>query len=147
MTISRTTAAAHLNSQFSALATETSQAATDDSAAGYGPDIDNALRLLGVAEADLAAYAVAESDRTKYFAALKYYAAERFCNLLSYAVNVSLGPQSKSGASSAAERVCKRAAEYKEACNALGIPPDGAAGSSAWQSGTWSADWQEPMDA
>lgn len=143
MTISRTAAAAYLSSQFSALAGEVGQTATDDSATGYGPDVDNALRVLGVAEADLAAYAVAEADRTKYFVLLDAFAARRFCNQLAYSINVSLGPQSESGASTAAQRVCELADAYARSAAELGVPIDGV-DADAWQVGTLTADWQEP---
>lgn len=96
MTLSRTNAATYLNSQFSGYASLANQAATDASATGYGPDIDNALRELDYTEAELAAAAVDETDRRAYFTLCEYFAARRLWVQVGAIPDVRLGPQSES---------------------------------------------------
>lgn len=94
MTISRTQAAAYLHSRFSRFATEIEQAATDDSATGYGPDIDDALRDLDTDESDLATATVEDSSRRSYFTLLEYYAARRMWMQMSANADSRLDPMS-----------------------------------------------------
>lgn len=78
MSISRANIAAYLHTQFSSLATEIGQSATDDSDSGYRPDIDNLLRQLGKTESELATATVDDADREKAFALGEYFALRRF---------------------------------------------------------------------
>jgi len=96
MAITRSNAADYLDARFSALATGAGQTATDDSADGYGADIDDALRDLSVAEADLSSATVAESSRRAYYALCEYYAARRFWIRYAAKGNVRLGPAAQS---------------------------------------------------
>jgi len=77
MSITRANIANYLDEQFSSLATEIGQTATDESF-GYGPDIDNLLRQLGKTESELAAATVNDGDRAKAFALGEYFALRRF---------------------------------------------------------------------
>lgn len=88
MSYTRAQAAAHLQTQFATLATEIGQATTGEAATGYGPDIDQALRKLGVAEADLAAATVADADVGPYLALAEYYALRRFAGRLATKVDL-----------------------------------------------------------
>lgn len=113
MTITRDIAANYLHSQYSNLAHEVDQASPGADSGGYGPDIDNALRALGVAEADLPTHIVAETDRERYFANLDATAMRRFCNQMSPDEDVTLGPMRVSGESASASNVCKLANNYE----------------------------------
>lgn len=105
MAISRTNATDYLSSTFSALfaaAGETS----------YDWPVDQALRLLGTDEDDLATVAVADSDRLRYFAALDYYAALLAWRRISdQALSFKTGPHSEDGSGmvDAAEKLLKDA--------------------------------------
>src|SRR5688500_16191859 len=78
MTVERVDIAAHLDTQFSILAQAIEQAASDATAAGYGSDIDLALRDLGVARDDLESATLDDSLEKAAFALAEYYAARRF---------------------------------------------------------------------
>lgn len=86
--VSRTDAAAYLDSQYDRLAREILQQQNDDSAAGYGPDIDQALRGLSVAEADLDSGEIADGSVLLYFALCDWYALNRFARKLATKVNI-----------------------------------------------------------
>lgn len=87
MTITRSNAASYLDSQFANLASEIVQAATDDSATGYGPDIDAALRRMDVAEADLAAATVEDVDRVEFYALCDFTCLSRMARRLATRVD------------------------------------------------------------
>lgn len=93
MTISRSTVANHLQSRFSRFASDIGQTVTDDSPQAYGPDIDDALRDLSVAEDDLSTATVAESSRRAYLTLAEYYAARRMWLQMSSNPNVKSGDQ------------------------------------------------------
>ena len=94
MTIARHAVAEYLDSQFSAFAAEIGQALADDSALGYGPDIDNALRQLSTTEANLLSTAIDETKRIEYFALAEYYAARRLWRRMAAKADRRLGPAS-----------------------------------------------------
>lgn len=79
----------HLQNQFSALATETGQATTD-TAAGYGPALDAALRELGYTADQLADADTTDAQDGDYLALAEYYALVRFARSLVVKVNVSV---------------------------------------------------------
>lgn len=88
MAINRATIAVHLHTQFETLAREINQPATTDSASGYGPDIDAALRRLGKTTDELATATVEEGDVEACYALAEYYALRRFWRKLATKVNV-----------------------------------------------------------
>jgi hypothetical protein len=91
--VNRATALAHLQGQFTALATMTGQD-TDDSAAGYGPALDAALRQLGYAAGDLATADVPDATTPDYLQLAEYFALVRFSRALAGAVDIELdGPR------------------------------------------------------
>ncbi len=97
MAITRINAMDYLAKKFIAFATEVAQEAnSDDDEDGYGPDIDDALRDMDVAEASLATATVAEADRRAFYTLCEYYAARRFWVLMSARADTRLGPRSKS---------------------------------------------------
>lgn len=77
MAITRTNVAAYLHAEMDSLAAAIGQAGSDDTATGYGPDIDNALRQLGTAESALATAEVDDGLREEYFALAEYYTLRR----------------------------------------------------------------------
>jgi len=95
VSLTRAELLAHLQAQFSVLATETAQATTD-TAAGYGSAIDMALRQLGTAQADLATGTVATGDEVDGLQLAEYFALRRFARDLSIRVNISLDAPSAS---------------------------------------------------
>lgn len=133
MAVTRAQAAAYLHSSFALFATEAGQTTFDAAATGYGPDIDNALRVLGYAEAALATAEVPDSDRARYFALLDYFAARRLWRRLGVRVSVSLGPASISYANLHANLL----AIFRDAEAAL--IPLGLSG--GWSTGNWNFDW------
>lgn len=88
MTITRAEAALYLDTQFGNLAREVMQVTNDDSAVGYGADIDQALRKLSYVESDIATAIVAADYRDVYFALADYYALRRFARLLATKVDI-----------------------------------------------------------
>lgn len=107
MAITRANAETYLTSTFSALFAAASETS-------YDWPIDQALRLLDTAEADLASAEVAESKRHSYFAACDYYAALLAWRRLSdQAVSFSTGPHSEDGKGmvEAAEKLLEDARE------------------------------------
>jgi hypothetical protein len=107
MAITRANATAYLTSTFSALFATISETS-------YDWPIDQALRLLGTEESDLATATVEESERLKYFAAADYYAATLICRrLASQGGSFSTGPHSEnnSGMIDAAKEMLDEAKE------------------------------------
>jgi hypothetical protein len=85
--VNRATALAHLQTEFAAMAAVTGQA-TDDSAAGYGGALDQALRQLGFAAGDLATADVPDLTTPDYLHLAEYYALARFSRALALSVDV-----------------------------------------------------------
>lgn len=120
MTINRTQAARYLNGQYSDLAAAVGQHSDPES--GYAPDIDAALRALGVAESGLGLATVEDGQRDIYYALCEFYAARRFWRQLSSRPgSVAMGQESFSFSSmvaNAKELMDSAAAR----CGRLGIP-------------------------
>lgn len=140
MTIARSVAVNYLNANYSNFATLIGQALTTDAPTGWGPDIDNALRELGYAEADLASAAVDETKRKDYFVLLDYFAAKRFWAQASALADVRLGPQSESYGKvmDAAQALMKNAAA---GASVLGYSLED---DSTWQYAQFPTDHIEP---
>lgn len=138
--ITRAQAADHLQYQFSALASEIGQAETDESATGYGPDIDQALRQLGESEAGLAAATVADAYAPAFLALAEYYALRRFGRQLALSADLSSGTMSKK-ASQRSATIKALTAEAAERAAGMGYPVGGAA---AWGTGLLNLDYLEP---
>lgn len=138
MTISRAHIAIYLNSQFSSLAAAVGQDV--DAMIGYGPDVDAALRKLGVSEDVLETATLADADREVAFAVAEYAAARRFWRQLSARVNTSIG-----GNSFTFTHLLPNAKLLMEdaaaKCAALGIDVVGG-----WSTGYINMDWLEPAD-
>lgn len=90
MTITRGAVVIYLSGEFSSLAEAVGQTASNDTPEGYKADVDNALRMLGTAESDLATATVEDSQRAAFFALAEYYAARRFWRRLGDRVNVKV---------------------------------------------------------
>ena len=91
MAITRANATTYLTGTFSALFAAASETS-------YDWPIDQALRLLETAEADLATVEIDEADRLRYFAACDYYAALlAFRRLSDQAVSFATGPHREDG--------------------------------------------------
>lgn len=84
----RADALTHLQNQFSALATATGQATTD-TANGYGPALDQALRQLGYTSDQLADADTTDAQTPDYLALAEYYALVRFWRALVTNVDVA----------------------------------------------------------
>ena len=140
MSLSRAQAAAHLQYQFSALASEISQAATDASATGYGPDIDQALRQLGESEANLSAATVADAFAPAYLALAEYYSLRRFGRQLALSADLSSGTLSTK-ASQKSATIRALTAEAAERAAGMGYAVGGAA---SWSTGLINLDYLEP---
>jgi hypothetical protein len=76
MSYTRAQVKTYLSFELGSLALEAKQATTD-SAAGFGPAIDKALRTLGYAESALATAAASDSEVPAYLALSKYHALLR----------------------------------------------------------------------
>lgn len=140
MSMDRSAVASHLAYQLSALAGEIGQAKSDASATGYGPDIDQALRQLGVVEADLATAETADADVPALLALAEYFALRRMARQLALGVDVSSGTMSQRNSQRAAT-VQTLMAEAAETAAGLGYPVTGTA---AWGMERLSLDYLEP---
>lgn len=134
----RTDALTYLVHQFAGLATVTGQATTD-TAAGYGPALDQALRTLGYSADQLAAADVPDADTTAYLALAEYYALVRFSRALIVSVDeerqTGTGKRSRSNM---ADKVRALLEESRKALTEMGYL------GAAWESGALSMDFLEP---
>ena len=142
MSMTRAQAATYLDQQFSALATQLGQSATDDSADGYGPDIDQALRQMGVGESSLSSATVADDDVPAFLALCDYYAARRFWRGLSLSTDVALGPR-REQRSRWADTLAGIVQEAADRAAGLGYPVDAT---PAWSLDRLSLDFIEPEE-
>lgn len=143
MSYSRSSAASYLAVQFATLCTETGQA-TSDTASGFGPALDNALRRLGgVAEAGLSSATLADEDVPAFLALAEYYALVRFARAL--ATRVDTGITAVEGnREQLFAHVQKLIALAATDCSAQGYPVDGA---QTWSSARLQLDYIEPEPA
>jgi hypothetical protein len=141
MTINRTQAAAHLDSQFSVLASEIGQVTTDDTALGYGPDIDQALRKLGKSEDAIATATVANSDAAAYLALAEYYALRRFWRALAIKITMSVDGIGSASESHMFDHLSKLVEEAAEVAAGLGYPVGAV---PTWSLGSINLDFIEP---
>lgn len=137
----RTAATAYLTEEYSDLATDAGFTSTQITAA-YSTATDQALRQLGIAEADLATADI-ESDVLKYTACLNYYALLRFARLLALRFDVSLPGPVKADRSQAFDRVKQLMDEAADELAGLGILV-GSASKNAFQMGRVNLDFLEP---
>jgi hypothetical protein len=84
--VERADALIHLQNQFAPLASVVDQPTTD-SAAGYGPALDQALRKLGYTADQLATAVVPDADVLDYLTLAEYYALERYALWFTVAVD------------------------------------------------------------
>src|SRR5688572_11944689 len=124
MTITRANIATYLHTQFSALTASIGQTLATEAAAGYGPDIDLALRKLGVARADVAAATLEDSQEEAVFALASYYTARRVWRQLGDRVDNTMGETAYKfdGQRKQAEAIMKDA---QKQCAALGYDVTG----------------------
>lgn len=145
MSYTRAQAATHLTNELGALALEAKQVTTD-SAAGWGPAIDKALRTLGTAESSLATATVVDADVPAYLALCEYHALVRFWRTVATRADVAarnvMGPRAQ---------VFQHVKDLLEIaainCANLGYTvsgPYGAGGASGWEYGTLNVDFVEP---
>lgn len=86
MSMGRAEITTYLAGQLAALTTETGQAVTD-SALGFGPAIDDALRRIGVSEAGLATATATDAQAPAVLAMARYYALRRIAQDLAVRVD------------------------------------------------------------
>lgn len=114
----------------------------------YNTAIDMSLRQLGIAEEDLSAYDVAQSDTLKYLALLNYYALVRFARLLSIRFDVKAGQgaieASRSQAFAAIQQLKDEAAAELAT---FGIIVGAEAAGGFYQIGRLNLDFLEPSTA
>lgn len=147
MTITRAQAATYLDSQFSSLATEIGQTLRNDTATAYGPDIDAALRRMGVAEASLATATVEDTARVAFYALCDYNCLRRMARRL--ATRVDSGALVPEGDRERIfDNVTEMLAEAKMFVTALGYGPEGdvsaANASTLWGYVDLNTDYVEP---
>lgn len=147
MSITRGQAATYLDSQFDNLATEIGQTLRNDTAAAYGPDIDAALRRMGVAEAALATATADDDRRVVYYALCDYYCLRRMARLL--ATRVDSGALVNEGDRQLVfDNVMTMLAEATATVTALGYGPESDAGAAnagaLWGYVDYNTDYVEP---
>lgn len=135
--IARADLAAYLDSQFSALAASVGQDANPD--VGYSPDIDLALRKLGVARADLATATVTDSQEDAVETLAEYYALRRIWRGLGDRVNNSDGVTSYNFTNQLAS-VKAMLDDAQRRCASLGYDVTG----EGWSVGYLNLDFLEP---
>jgi hypothetical protein len=138
MSVSRADIAEYLDSQFSAFASAIMQTDSDDGATGYGPDIDLALRKLGVARSELAAATVEDSQDEEVFALAEYFAARRMWRHMASNVNTTADGSVFSFQYTMAS-VKAMMDDAKAECQALGYDVS----SDGWSVGYLNLDWIE----
>lgn len=127
----------YLQNKFTKLASDTGQATTD-TANGYGPALDNALRSLGFSESQLAAPAIADADILDLLSLADYYALKNFAAALAIRVSINLDGDAKSR-QQAFQQTKVLLDMAREDCKEKGL-----IGSSGWQAGTIMLDFLEP---
>lgn len=137
MTVTRADLAAYLDSQFSALAASVGQ--DDDPLTGYAPDIDLALRKLGVARADLATASLQDAQEEAYYALGEYYALRRIWRGLGDRVNQTFGATTLNFTDQRAS-VKAMMDDAQRRVSALGYDVTG----DGWSIGYLNSDWIEP---
>jgi hypothetical protein len=142
MSMTRTQAAAYLESQYSNLRKEILQALTDASATGYGPDIDQALRKLDVVEADLATATVEDADVRVFLALCDYYCLRRMARRAATKVDLpDTFAREGSGRESISRNVRELLKEAKATLDSMGIS---LGDDDAWQMIRLNLDFVEP---
>jgi hypothetical protein len=91
MSIARLDVAVYLDNQFGPIAVAVGQLMADDGYAGYGGDIDDALRMLGYTESQLGTAVVGDELRDAYLALAQYYTARRMFRWMGDRVNHTMG--------------------------------------------------------
>lgn len=138
MSLTRAELLTHLTNEFAALATDTGQATTD-TAAGFGPAIDFALRQTGTAQADLAAGTVPGGSEDDGLLLAEYAALRRFARALANRVDISLD------APSASRRESQAFAQVKTLIDAVRKELEESGHlASAWSLGSLNLDLFEP---
>lgn len=131
MTLSRDDLAAHLDTQFSSLASATQQTDSTDGASGYGPDIDLALRRLGKSRSELATATVEDDQDEAIFALVEYYTARRLWRQFGVLINVKVD-DSQFDYKQAQLNAKTMMDEAKAECQSLGYDVTGGGWSSGW---------------
>lgn len=149
MSVTRANAATYLHSQFANLATEVGQTTTDAASTGYGPDIDAALRMMSVAEDDIAAATVDDGDRRDFYALCDYTCLSRMARRLATKVDTG-GLVAEGDRQKIFENVKALLDDAAELISELGYAAGNAGGDSgagtaaAWGYVDYNADWVEP---
>lgn len=139
MALTRVHAELYLNGEFNPLATAIGLTPIDVATTGFGPDIDNALRMLGVVEDDLSTATVADGKRTDYYALLEFFFTRRAWRWLSDRADWTAGPDSARFGNQL-ENIRKLYEAARKKVEALGYDVEG----SGWAVGWWNADYLEP---
>jgi hypothetical protein len=141
MPIERTDLVAYITNEFGDIITE-SGVAPDDTVAGYGPGIDQALQVLGVPLAG----PVDDADRVVIYALVAYFVLLRVVRRLTPRTDVSAN--SPTVTRSRSQQYNQAAAELDRATvhiTALGYGYIAESG-TAWEYGRLTTDWLEPRD-
>lgn len=122
--MTRTELAAALHATYAHLAAEAGQVDTGDTPDGYGPDIDKALRELGVPEASLATYTIQDYEVKAVEALAHYYAALRLAGRLADRVGTGI-PNVEGDRQSLFSRALSLAEMWARIAAKEGYPVDG----------------------
>lgn len=135
----RAAAVTYLSTKYARLASDTGRTATDN-AAGYGVPIDEALRLIGTDEADIASADIT-SDVSNYLIALKVTALEQFWSDYAAHVDISVGdPAVDKKRSQAWKQVGEMLKVARSEAENAGI----VIGASSWALSRLTLDFLEP---
>lgn len=137
--MNRAAAVTYLATKYARLASDVGRTATDD-ADGYSAPIDEALRMIGTAEADIASADIT-SDVSDYLIALKVATLEQFWGDYAANVDISVGdPAVEKKRSQAWKQVGEMLKAARSEAENAGI----VIGASSWSMGRLPTDWIEP---
>lgn len=134
MSMTQAAAATYLGGQLGVIATAVGSAS-------YADDIAQALRRLGVSEADLATAVIADADRGAFLALAEYYALRRFARMLVAKANVSIDGLGSAQYAQMFDNVKELMGEAAASAAGLGYPVDAV---PAWGLGSINLDFIEP---
>lgn len=144
MGMSRLQAATYLSTEagLESLINESGRKSTD-TADGYKPAIDQALRRLGASESGLATAEIADSQIPAYIALMEYYALRLFARTIATRVDYQ-ATSLEADRDAVFQHVRQLMEQAAEAAEAYGYSIDG---DSAWSLGRLTLDYIEPEPA
>lgn len=136
--MNRAQAVTYLSAKYARIASDTGRTATDD-ADGYGVPIDEALRMIGTAEADIASADIT-ADVPDYLIALRVATLEQFWSDYATNVDISVGDPAVDKKRSQA---FKQVGEMLKAARAEAENAGIVTGANSWQMGRFTTDYLE----